>query len=125
MDTAWRAQEVRLHEVHPPRSYFPAWISSSLQRSRIPSSAGGGSEDGGIGAPVLAPPNLGNAIHASLHGGKAFTPERKRAGSGSGVAASAAASSHVRATAGGLNVLGAPSAHFPLQDVRAASKHHS
>ncbi len=102
--------------MHPARSYLPSWISASLQRSRLPSSAGGGSEDGGAPSLALATPHLGSAIHGSLHGGKAFPPDRKRGGGGGGGGGNAA-SSHVRAAASGLNVLGAPSAHFPLKDV--------
>jgi hypothetical protein len=59
------AQEVRLHEVNPARSYLPAWISNSLVRSRLPSSAGGGAE-----SELLRTPNLANTIHGSLHGGQ-------------------------------------------------------
>ena len=59
-------QEVRLHEVNPPRSYLPAWISNSLVRSRLPSAAGGGAAE----SELLRTPNLANTIHGSLHGGK-------------------------------------------------------
>ena len=64
-------QEVRLHEVNPnARSYLPAWISNTLVRSRMPSSAGGGATTADSET-LLRTPNLANTIHGSLHGGKA------------------------------------------------------
>lgn len=107
---AQNPQEVRLHEVQSTRSYFPAW----LQRSRLPS-AGGESEEGGA---ALRTPNLANTIHGSLHGGTAFASQRW------GAAAQPAPppASQIRAASADLNVLGAPSAQFPLKDVRAPSQ---
>ncbi len=66
-------QEVRLQEIQPSRSYFPAWISKPLQRSRLPS------YDSEIGSSALPSSNLANTIHGSLHGASNFADRQWQA----------------------------------------------
>lgn len=69
------AQEVRLHEVLPTKSYFPAWMRARTPSQQDPDLPASGQ---------LATPNLANTIHGSLHGGSAFAAQSGfgRAGSG-------------------------------------------